>query len=338
MDVALDTNIYITDPHFNGSKFGALIDYLAKTRSSLIVPKVVKAELAEVLRRQMVEAAADAESAFRRLDRYGVSVARPDFAVAIDDAIAAWDRQFNSVTKRYRKDFEPDAGIIEECVRRATRRVPPCGRGNEMRDALIWLGFVDYLIKQTSRSEVAFISSNTKDYCEGNPPVLHRSLQQDLDSAGVQSCYFPSLDAFLKDHAAPIQHLTEDWVKARTDYREIAMMIEAEVSERTVGFLEETAAEGEYTRTGRFKVTHAVAEMTDLYVWEYETGETRIFVTFAATVDAEVECENTNDIYHYGYSNGAHYFQTETDIYADVLAEVVGDDVRYLAIEELGRL
>jgi len=41
MDVTLDANVYLSDPWMEGIAFKSLLDYLRKTQSKLIVPKLV---------------------------------------------------------------------------------------------------------------------------------------------------------------------------------------------------------------------------------------------------------------------------------------------------------
>ena len=336
MDVILDTNVYIADPYLKGGKFAALFDYLEKTRSRLILPSAVRVEVAEVLRRQMNEARLEAESATRKLARLGVSLPPIDLNLEIDKAMAAWTRDFELATYRYRKalDIKPD--ITDEAVRRATARVAPCGKGNEIRDALIWLAFVDHLKTQQTAMDAAFITFHTKDFADGIPPALHPELQRDLDNAGVRGRFYSSLDAFLKDHAAPIEHITAQWVRERTNYPEITARMQAELESMDVSFFDPPDDIG-YLPTGRFEISNTAVEITDVYVWEYETGEMRLFVTFSATVDAIIECEDMEEIQRVGYSTEMQYVTTETDVYADFLGEVIGAEIRYVSMDEFGR-
>jgi hypothetical protein len=45
MDVVLDANAYLSDPRMEGNAFRSLLDYLRKTQSNLIVPKLVLDEV-----------------------------------------------------------------------------------------------------------------------------------------------------------------------------------------------------------------------------------------------------------------------------------------------------
>ena len=44
MDVVIDTNIIIQEDFLRSSKFSALLDYLNKTNSHIILPQIVKEE------------------------------------------------------------------------------------------------------------------------------------------------------------------------------------------------------------------------------------------------------------------------------------------------------
>ena len=44
MDVTLDANIYLSDPRMEGVAFKSLLDYLRKTQSTLIIPRLVRDE------------------------------------------------------------------------------------------------------------------------------------------------------------------------------------------------------------------------------------------------------------------------------------------------------
>ena len=45
MDVALDTNEFLSDPPMQGVRFQTLLAYLRKTQSRLLIPKIVWDEL-----------------------------------------------------------------------------------------------------------------------------------------------------------------------------------------------------------------------------------------------------------------------------------------------------
>ena len=45
MDVSLDSNIYLSDLRMEGIAFRSLLDYLRKTQSRIILPKVVLDEV-----------------------------------------------------------------------------------------------------------------------------------------------------------------------------------------------------------------------------------------------------------------------------------------------------
>jgi PIN domain len=104
------------------------------------------------------------------------------------------------------------------------RRKPFNESGNGYRDALIWETILGYGRKHR-RGEIAFLTANTEDFCEGTD--LHQHLVEDLVGAKLRKDYvklFTSLQDFVskeviprlpRPHADFVKYTTEKWPKFR---------------------------------------------------------------------------------------------------------------------------
>src|SRR6266568_4460698 len=131
----------VSDPSFSSGPSAILLDYARRTESRLLLSALV---LDEILAQRIrtLEARWDAFVRASGLVRSFVpdlppSPTKPQFEVIARTYLA-------DLRKRLRvsdRDIIPvTEGHLREAVQRAVRRTPPCtDRGEEIRDAIIWL-------------------------------------------------------------------------------------------------------------------------------------------------------------------------------------------------------
>ena len=207
MDVVLDANMYLSDPRMEGVAFRSLLDYLRKTQSSLIVPQIV---LDEVIARYPERLSAQLKRAISEVGSLrhlmlGSSVAKiPEVdpareARALKRKLLKPSKHVRAITLKNFADISP-----EDVARRGVERIAPAsGKGEELRDVMVWLMVLGYA--KGSRRQTAFI---TADQHFRHEDKLHPHLARELQNKGVNLHFYISIDEFIKAHAPTPRELT----------------------------------------------------------------------------------------------------------------------------------
>lgn len=214
------------------TRFTGLLEYARKTDSTVVLPQLVLDELEHNYRRQVED---KIQTVVRDVQKLNGFLREPVPHVPLPDVGAATTDFINHVKSRlglglgsiipYRDDH------LVPVLKRAMSRTPPCSdRGEEIRDALIWMSLLD--VGRASRKPVALVSSNTKQFSSGDGK-LHPVLVKEAADAGVTVHYYTSLDDFLRAHSAPLDFITNDWIAA-------ALSADAVVSAASNKLLQET--------------------------------------------------------------------------------------------------
>ena len=73
MDIILDSNVYLTDIHLQSNRFANFFDYVRRTRSSIILPALVRDELIHTQREKLTTCMSKVEKELRELRRYSMN-------------------------------------------------------------------------------------------------------------------------------------------------------------------------------------------------------------------------------------------------------------------------
>lgn len=336
MDVVVDTNVLVTDPWFEGQKMRALFNFLERTRSRMLVHDLVEQELRAVVARGWAEAAKGVVKAERQAKRVRLHVPPANLDSARAATEQAWEEAYQR-TERFRTAIKLNNGLLPEVLRRATQRIPPCARkGEEFRDAVLWLGMIDYF-GDGATDRVAFISGNTKDFCGPSETELAPELLSDANAISLSVQFYSSLDDFLRDQAEPIAYLTADWVRGRISLEEIQDKIEAHLGDARADEFDLEPAYEPWKPRGAPRIRQVVVEFNDLYIWRYSETDVFLFLGFRAHVAATIFCEldprglpwhfiREDDI-------GAH-----ADFQIEISAAVRGDEIELIDVESAERV
>jgi hypothetical protein len=208
MDVVLDSNAYLADPRMEGVAFHSLFDYLKKTTSQLILPKVV---LDEVVSRYPENLQSCIDQATPKLEklRSAVLVAKVAELPVIDVRREAMrlKARLSKPSPKIKVTILNNYGDVsmDEVVRRGVQRVPPSKKGEELRDVILWLMVLAYV--KASKTPTAFVSS---DGHFRNENALHPFLAQEIRDSTAPLHFYVSIDDFIKANAPPPRELTED--------------------------------------------------------------------------------------------------------------------------------
>jgi hypothetical protein len=206
MDVALDSNAYLADPRMDSVAFRSLLDYLRKTESNLIIPKIVLDEviaryperLSPHVKRTISEA-----SSLRNLVLVSkiakIEVDTTAELRALRKKLTKPSAHVKSVILRNFGDISP-----ADVARRGIERTAPANSsGEQLRDVMVWLMIVGYA-RSTSR-EIAFITADKHFRHEEN---LHPHLAQEILAGNLSLRFYIAIDDFIKAHAPRPHQLT----------------------------------------------------------------------------------------------------------------------------------
>jgi hypothetical protein len=277
MNVILDTNIYVQDFLMNSVSFGLLLDYLNKTGSKIIMPQIVCQELAEKYR-------ADLSLRLSQFDRAKESLEKalteappvPHLEVDVGRETAKYLDFVRRKLKLRDKDIIPFRdGYLGELVTRAiTRAKPFSDRGEEFRDALLWLTVLD-VARETSDETLAFISADAKAF--GQNHQLHEPLLQEGQATGKQINFYNSIGKFIESHATHIEYITQHWLFMAIHYDSFEAAIARRLTQRLESLDEHDVRQAGWeglTPTGHLSCSGPVTEehLTEFYVYERADG------------------------------------------------------------------
>jgi hypothetical protein len=308
MYVVPDSNILIADPWLRSQRSRVLFNYLARTRSRLVLLPSVESEVIAHFRRLFAEQAGSVEAALRQAARHELEGLPPFGAEEIADrTFAKWRQRLSETLASVTVDRPAlNTAILAEALRRATDRIPPCDQsGKELRDTIVWLSLLDHCRTMPAAAEIAFLSLNTKDFASPDGVALRPELADDVLQLGRPLSFYPSLDAFNKAHADRVGYLTIDWVRESLGGRKtIEVLVENHL--RAVDsdvYLRIGSREYEDYYEPRETVdVHTIGVvLLDVFVWMTLKNDLELGIEFEADVEADVECTLVRPPPGYGY-------------------------------------
>jgi hypothetical protein len=211
MHVILDSNIYVSSYRMDTISFQNLFDYLNKTKSSLVLPRLVREEVVADYVKDLKKAAKVAKEAIHDCRR--VQLKPP----------ATFSMPTLSNEKREMRQhlMKPKPGVsliylakadgvqIDNVFMRGIqRRRPSNDNGEELRDVILWFIALNYC-KQADQ-DVAFIT-NDGGFWLGNE--LHPQIAADIKDFGVKLTVYRSLDEFIEKNSPKSKPINEEWVE-----------------------------------------------------------------------------------------------------------------------------
>lgn len=271
--------------------FDILNDYLKKTISNLVIPRIILDETAGLYGRTLTE----------RVDYLNKSLVSVNSALTgkhltlqppVIDISTKVEQYKHFIIERfkvreghilpYKNEFLP------EIAARAINRRKPCGdKGQGFRDALIWLTIKDYA-KQADEHQIVFISNNIEDFANTEKSGLHQSLLDECNEIGITINYFKTVREFIEKLSTKIDFITYDWLAENLDETLIS-----EISIDLMNIRRSSSITSWFERkTGEHCTDYNVLccylnNTRDLYV--YEMSDNSLFVN--VVVEAEIEVE-----------------------------------------------
>jgi len=220
MDVVLDSNIFRSDISLRSKEFDILLNYLAKTESTIVIPQIVFDEIKGLYTREFTNRLATLRKAANNMNLVLINV---------DNHIKFYDFDIASENSKYEEFIKKHLKIRDEYIipynndylpeisRRAINRIKPSGdNGQGFRDTLIWLTIKDYC-KTCREKQITFISNNHEDFAGSNKVTLDESLNQECVAENIKINYFNSLKEFIENHSTKIDFINDDWISSNLD-------------------------------------------------------------------------------------------------------------------------
>lgn len=357
MDVALDSNILIADPWLRSQNTRALIDYIKKTPSRVLICELVEKEVKEHFKRKFNKQVASLVSTHNKATRNGVLGIPKFFAnESIVKTLTSWDKNYqNFLYKGDALSVPISNKIFQEAINRSTERIPPCSESGEgIRDTTIWLSLLEYCSKRSINRSFAFISKNTRDFAELDKSTLKKKLIEDSNDYSVGVYYYPSLNEFLKQHAEPIAHVTTDWVASQIDYKEVEILIRSYLGSSNGNTIlstsdglqiEDDICHGKYLPIEDPEVLSLEIELFDCFVWRFDDEHIETGLEFFVHFEAEGLCIRSPQLsFLDSYESQIQEIQTKTtkklklytDLWFHISAEIVGSEIKLLTVEDKG--
>jgi len=307
MKIVLDTNILRADFFLRTRRFELLIDFIQKTTNRIILPQVILDEITNLYKRELSSSYVSYKKA--KDDLFGKLMTKR----ARSDLNLNLEKETDLFIKNIKKKLHFKKGStlphnndhLPELVHRAINKIPPFIKSDkEFRDGLIWLSLFD-ISKKFKNDSVAFISNNTKDFCDKDKN-LHPALKKEADQKGVEILFFPSLEDFLKEHAAKIEFITNNWILDSIDLKSLEDEIESHIEFYCDTDIENILEDNIDPLDEVSNITSFQPTLDEFYVYEMSDGTLRIEATFNSEVEAEYESKGEYDYYYLNADSEVH--------------------------------
>lgn len=309
MDVILDSNIFRSDLPLKSKEIEVLIDYLYKSKSSLLMPKIILEEIRHLYRRQLIDNINKYRSICRNIRgiifdiNTKIETTEIDIEEQVENYINFVKRKFN-ITNEKIIDYKPE--YLNEVVARATQRKKPCGTdGQGFRDTILWLTILD-CAKSDNNWQIVFISSNTEDFANKETSSLHEDLLNDIQKSGIDVYYYKEISNFLEKHQSNVEYISEDWMLnelRKVKFEDHMKTFFNKEDNKIYNWYERNISEGK-ERTNYFNVYEFYLNSIGTYsVFELTDG--KVIITTELACEMQIEFEFTTlknkDKYVYRY-------------------------------------
>jgi hypothetical protein len=220
MHIILDANIYAADYRMTGAAFQSLFEYMRRTASNLVLPRVVREEVVVGYGRQLKREARLFEEAWNRYRRVDLSddaqrhFFKPDIGRAKVNLRRKLMKPMDNVAPIYVPEIT--GAFVQEAFMRGIHRTRPANdAGEELRDVILWLWVLDYA---NNVDAVTFMSDDGGFWAADG---VHPDIDRDLQTKNGKMHIYRTIPDFLKAHApAPID-MTADWFQQHFEIQRI---------------------------------------------------------------------------------------------------------------------
>ncbi len=220
MHIILDSNIYAADYRMNGVAFQSLFEYMRRTESRLVLPRVVREEVVIDYGRRLKTGAKAFEDACRKyhhldLESDVLHFQKPDGKSAMIQLRRKLMKPADGVAPIYFDEITGD--FLQEAFMRGIHRTRPANdNGEELRDVILWLWTLAYSDK--AETEVVFVSGDGGFWADD---AIHPDIDRDLKTKNGKLHIYRSIQDFLKAHAPTPIEVTDKWAQTHFEIQSI---------------------------------------------------------------------------------------------------------------------
>jgi hypothetical protein len=220
MLIVLDTNVLQEDFLMTSGRFRVLLEYAERTQATFVLPRIVVDELTANYRRELQRRLDAVIRAHEQLHGIHAASTVPTNALDVDAATAEYVARTCARLRVRPLDIPEYApGYLADVVRRAIDRRRPCSdKGEEIRDALVWLATLD---AAAAAGEPAFLISRNTAQFSADKSSLHPELLSEAAERGITVHYVPSVEEFARRHATRIEFITDEWLSDQISSDEV---------------------------------------------------------------------------------------------------------------------
>ncbi len=303
MDVVLDTNILREDFWMRSGRFKVLFDYLKKTQSRIIMPKIVYQEIAAVYERELTSRVKEFKDSKHKLEKALIGGSVQDYNIEIKGEVDKYLTFLKEKLEISNNDIVSyKDNYLDEITKRAIWRIKPCSeKGKEFRDTLLWLTVLDIAGTDGSKM-ILFISRNTKQFASDDG-CLHPTLVMDTENKGVIIKYCSSMKYFAEAHATTVDYITSEWlvsaISLNTINTHVCDMLNKSGTSRLLKQIESDIFYAE--PTGYVLVFDSSVRLDSFYVYEMTDGSIYVEALYKGEVEVEFESEEEVESWEYDY-------------------------------------
>ncbi len=222
--IVLDTNIIRSDFLFKSNPSRILLEFIEKTSSSLAIPSIVFQELISLYEKELNERLSNLNKSKNHLN--GILLANElisiNDTIDIEDSVRKYEQYLKSKLEPSLIELDYKNSFLPEIVRRSIKRVKPISqKGEEFRDALLWLTVLNFLKTSISDYKVSFITSNARDFANENKDDLHPDLMNEIRETRSTFYFYPNLGEFNKLIAINVNSIDKKWIIENLDWEQI---------------------------------------------------------------------------------------------------------------------
>ena len=315
MDVVIDTNIIIREDFLRSRKFLALLDYIGKTNSCIILPQIIREESIFHYKAKVTEYL----NKFNTLSNICFSHSTTEPNIDVEKEVEEYEMHIQKlIDAGSLYEIPYDDYFLRDIVYRMINKKKPCNeKGQEYRDAILWLSIKK---KLEQGIPVAFVSNNSKEFATPDNNDLHPDLRAELDQENLVLEYYLGINDFLKNHADKLDNITEKWVREKLSKIDIdSLIIDYFIVHDS--FLRRLAESKHIIYCIDASPTILSQIFEDFYVHEMRTGD--IYLNFTLYVDMEIESK-FEEIGTKTFNSSAHI---------EISDKIIDDEIKGLEID-----
>lgn len=197
MNIFIDSNILYQDYFFENKSNKKLLEYCNEGLLHLYMSEIVRLELRRQFQKELESKNKELQKLIKELNR--LKVKQVAIIISTEEHLIKFDnfyKRLNSFNNfhilQYKNDFLPD--IVERAI---NRKKPFTEEKSELKDAIIWKTYCDY-VEFNNSSDCILLTNNTSDFCEKkDKSKIHLDLTNDTNKFSVINSSYD----FIKNYA-----------------------------------------------------------------------------------------------------------------------------------------